>query len=121
MAWGQTLSQKDVILSKQGDYLFEQGRYIQSAQCYAQTNRSFEYVTLRFIDADERDALRIYLSERLNRLGKKVTRFGLDIWDILTLTEFTATHTTDDARHLASGDFPQQVECARRFTGDWVC
>ncbi|EAL21567.1 hypothetical protein CNBC6050 [Cryptococcus deneoformans B-3501A] len=80
--FAKTLSQKDVILSKQGDYLFEQGRYIQSAQCYSQTNRSFEYVTLRFIDADERDALRIYLSERLNRLDKKqrTQRMMLATW-----------------------------------------
>ncbi|KIR70649.1 hypothetical protein I310_05498 [Cryptococcus deuterogattii CA1014] len=56
--------------------------FAKSAQCYAQTNRSFEYVTLRFIDTDERDALRIYLSEKLNRLDKKqrTQRMMLATW-----------------------------------------
>ncbi|KIR32632.1 hypothetical protein I352_05059 [Cryptococcus deuterogattii MMRL2647] len=66
----------------------EKGEYVdalnfaKSAQCYAQTNRSFEYVTLRFIDTDERDALRIYLSEKLNRLDKKqrTQRMMLATW-----------------------------------------
>ncbi|WVN85777.1 uncharacterized protein L203_100928 [Cryptococcus depauperatus CBS 7841] len=78
----RTLPQKDVVLSKQGDAFFEQGRYIQSAQCYAQTNRSFEEVALKFIDGDERDALRIYLSEKLDKLDRKMKtqRMMLATW-----------------------------------------
>lgn len=70
----QTKPQKDVVLSRQGDSLFEQGRFIQAAQCYAKCSRSFEYVALRFIDADERDALRIYLSDRLDILDKRASQ-----------------------------------------------
>lgn len=69
----QSAPQKDIVLSKQGDALFEQGRFIQAAQCYAQCSRSFEFVTLRFVDADERDALRVYLSDRLDLLDKRVS------------------------------------------------
>ncbi|WWD16593.1 hypothetical protein CI109_101021 [Kwoniella shandongensis] len=78
----RTQPQKDIVLSRQGDALFEQGRFLQSAQCYAQSSRSFEYVTLRFVDADERDALRIYLAERLDRLDKKerTQRMMLATW-----------------------------------------
>lgn len=68
----QTAPQKDIVLSRQGDSLFEQGRFIPAAQCYAKSSRSFEFVALRFVDANERDALRIYLSERLDLLDKKV-------------------------------------------------
>lgn len=68
----QTPAQRDVVLSKQGDAFFEQARFIQAAQCYAKSSRSFEYVALRFVDADERDALRVYLSDRLDILDKKV-------------------------------------------------
>jgi hypothetical protein len=68
----QTAPQKDIVLSRQGDWLFEQGRFIPAAQCYAKSSRSFEFVALRFVDANERDALRIYLSERLDLLDKKV-------------------------------------------------
>jgi hypothetical protein len=71
----QTTPQKDIVLSRQGDALFGQGRFIQAAQCYAKSSRSFEFVTLRFVDADERDALRIYLSERLDLLDKRVSSF----------------------------------------------
>lgn len=60
------------MLSRQADALFEEGRFIQAAQAYAKSSRSFGYVTLRFIDADERDALRIYLSDRLDLLDRKV-------------------------------------------------
>ncbi|KAK8861498.1 hypothetical protein IAR55_002319 [Kwoniella newhampshirensis] len=77
-----TSPQKDIVLSRQADALFEQGRFIQSAQCYAQSSRSFEYVTLQFVDADERDALRIYLAERLDRLDKRerTQRMMLATW-----------------------------------------
>jgi hypothetical protein len=69
----KSAAQRDIVLSKQGDALFEQGRFIQAAQCYAKSSRSFEYVCLRFVDVDERDALRIYLSDRLDLLDKKVS------------------------------------------------
>lgn len=69
----QSAPQRDIVLSKQGDALFEQGRFIQAAQCYAKSSRSFEYVCLRFVDVDERDALRIYLSDRLDLLDKRVS------------------------------------------------
>ena len=63
--------QRGTVLSSQGDRFFAEGRYIQAAQCYAQTfMRAFEEIVLRFIDIDERDALRYYLVMRLERLNK---------------------------------------------------
>jgi len=61
------------VLSRQGDAFFDQGRFLQSAQAYAKSSRSFEFVALRFLDVDERDALRIYLSDRLDLLDKRVS------------------------------------------------
>nr|XP_018264614.1 uncharacterized protein I303_02787 [Kwoniella dejecticola CBS 10117]OBR86772.1 hypothetical protein I303_02787 [Kwoniella dejecticola CBS 10117] len=82
LTFARTLPQKDIVLSRQGDSLFEQGRFIQAAQCYAKSSRSFEFVTLRFIDADERDALRMYLADRLDLLNKKerTQRMMLATW-----------------------------------------
>ncbi|WVR03897.1 hypothetical protein IAU60_000896 [Kwoniella sp. DSM 27419] len=82
LSFASTSPQKDIVLSRQGDSLFEQGRYIQAAQCYAKSSRSFEFVTLRFIDADERDALRMYLADRLDLLSKKdrTQRMMLATW-----------------------------------------
>ena len=63
--------QRGTVLSFQGDRFFAEGKYIQAAQCYAQTfMRAFEEIVLRFTDADQRDALRYYLIMRLERLDK---------------------------------------------------
>lgn len=83
MLTSQSGPQRDIVLSKQGDALFEQGRFIQAAQCYAKSSRSFEYVCLRFVDVDERDALRIYLSDRLDLLDKRVRNLVLlQVWSV---------------------------------------
>ncbi|KAK0526251.1 tethering complex subunit [Tilletia horrida] len=67
----KSASQRDKILAAQGDRNFEEGKFIPAAQCYAQTlSRTFEEVILKFIDSDERDALRYYLIARLERLKK---------------------------------------------------
>ncbi|KAN0063802.1 tethering complex subunit [Thecaphora frezii] len=63
--------QRGTVLSSQGDRYFSEARYIQAAQCYAQTfMRSFEEIVLRFIEAGQRDALRYYLVMRLERLRR---------------------------------------------------
>ncbi|EIW66818.1 hypothetical protein TREMEDRAFT_40794 [Tremella mesenterica DSM 1558] len=82
LRYARTPAQKDIVLSRQGDYQFEQGRYIQAAQSYAKSSRNFEFVALRFVDADERDALRVYLSDCLDRLDKKdrTQRMMLATW-----------------------------------------
>lgn len=69
----QTPIQRDHVLANQADAHFDAGRYIQSAQCYAQSSKSFEEVTLRFVDIGERDALRYYLVSRLERTRKTVS------------------------------------------------
>lgn len=62
--------QRDQVLIAQADAFFQERRYIQSAQCYAQCSASFEAVALKFIDAGEKDALRYYLVARLERTRK---------------------------------------------------
>lgn len=68
----QNPQQRDIVLGKQADNLFDTGKYLVAAQTYAKTSKSFEYVTLRFVDAEERDGLRVYLTERLHNLDKTV-------------------------------------------------
>ncbi|KAF8525048.1 Pep3/Vps18/deep orange family-domain-containing protein [Hysterangium stoloniferum] len=70
LQYAKTPIQRDHVLARQADAHFDAGRYIQSAQCYAQSSKSFEEVTLRFIDVGERDALRYYLISRLERTRK---------------------------------------------------
>lgn len=69
----QTQRQRDAVLGSEADSYFAAGRYIQSAQSYAQSSKSFEEVVLRFVDKNERDALRYYLVARLERLKRTVS------------------------------------------------
>ncbi|KAF8576431.1 hypothetical protein K439DRAFT_1367244, partial [Ramaria rubella] len=41
-----------------------------SAQCYAQPSQSFEEATLRFVNVEEREALRCYLISQLEHTRK---------------------------------------------------
>ena len=70
LAYAKTGLQRQVVLAAQGDRYFKDGRAIQAAQCYAQTlTRTFEEIVLKFVDANERDALRYYLVARLERMS----------------------------------------------------
>lgn len=66
----QTPRQRDAVVTQQADALFAQGRYIQAADLYAQSSKSFEHVVLSLVDRNERDALRNYLHSRLSHLRK---------------------------------------------------
>lgn len=105
----QDQKQTDMIISRQADSLFQDQRYIQAAQAYAKCTRSFEYVALRFVDADEKDALRIYLSERLNRLPKAVSRADFKRVMALTMAYGAEHHPTNDVGDLADRDILEQM------------
>ena len=68
----QTAKQRDMIVTSQADAFFNEGRYFQAASAYAQCSATFEEVTLKFLDAGERDALRSYLISRLERTKRAV-------------------------------------------------
>ncbi|KAK2149253.1 hypothetical protein LSH36_459g02045 [Paralvinella palmiformis] len=55
----------DKVLTKQAEYLFSVGKYIESAETYAQTQASFEEVTLKFIKLDNKEALKTFLLRKL--------------------------------------------------------
>lgn len=70
-----------MITAAQADTYFADGRYFQAAQAYAQCSVTFEEVTLKFLDAGERDALRSYLISRLERTKKTVCDFQSEgVW-----------------------------------------
>lgn len=78
----QTPRQREVVNGAQADAFFAAGRYIQSAQHYALSSKSFEQVVLSFVDKNEGDALRYYLISKLERLKRTVSlplpAFNLD-------------------------------------------
>ncbi|CAE6455564.1 unnamed protein product [Rhizoctonia solani] len=57
---------RDTVLAAQGSAFFNQGQFVQAAQSYSQSSSApFEEVSLKFVDASERDALRYFLRSRL--------------------------------------------------------
>lgn len=46
--------------------------YTNAAKCYAQAQVSFEEVALKFIQVDERQALRMFLLKKLDSLKNQV-------------------------------------------------
>lgn len=73
----KTAGQRDHVLAAQANAYFNEGRYFQAAQCYAQCSVTFEEVALKFLDAGERDSLRSYLISRLERTRKGVRSTSL--------------------------------------------
>ncbi|TRM66423.1 Pep3/Vps18/deep orange family-domain-containing protein [Schizophyllum amplum] len=103
----KTASQRDHVLSAQAASYFAEGKFFQSAQCYAQCSVSFEEVALKFLDANERDALRSYLISRLERTRKSdlTQRLMLSTW----LVEFYLSKCNEMDDLIASESVSQDV------------
>ncbi|KAL1748553.1 Pep3/Vps18/deep orange family-domain-containing protein [Schizophyllum fasciatum] len=104
----KTASQRDHVLSAQAAAYFAEGKYFQAAQCYAQCSVSFEEVALKFLDVNERDALRSYLISRLERTrkGDLTQRLMLATW----LVEFYLSKLNEMDDLIASESVSQDVE-----------
>lgn len=67
----KTPKQKDIVWSTQADYEYKAGNYLDAATYYGKTTISFEEITLRFIRMGNRDALKTYLLQKLEKLDAK--------------------------------------------------
>ena len=74
MRFAKTNSQKDQVAIKQGDYLVASGRYVEAAEVWGKSSKSFEEVALTFLERGEQDALRMYLLAKLANLKKSVSQ-----------------------------------------------
>lgn len=68
----KTAEQKEKVLTAQADYLFAHGERDLAATKYARTSRSFEEVALKFINAEDRGALKTFLRLKLESLPTTV-------------------------------------------------
>lgn len=66
-------AQKDKVFTAQAKDYFGQRRYKMSAEIFADSTVPFEEVTLMFVEKNEVDALRVYLTNKLGRLRKNVS------------------------------------------------
>ena len=58
----------DVVRIKEAEKLYSDRDYITSAMTYAKTKTSFEEVTLKFVDLEDKTALKNYLRTKLGNL-----------------------------------------------------
>lgn len=72
----------DIINVKQAELLFSKGEFKQSAEIYSETQSRFETICLKFLEAEETDALKIYLTKRLEALSEddKILTPMIVIW-----------------------------------------
>ncbi|KAI7880339.1 hypothetical protein K492DRAFT_76552 [Lichtheimia hyalospora FSU 10163] len=63
--------QKDKVYTAQARDYFSLRRYQMSARYFAESTVPFEEVALKFVEKNERDALRTYLNNKLERFRKK--------------------------------------------------
>jgi hypothetical protein len=76
-------AQKDKVFTAQARDYFLQRRFKMSAQIFADSTVPFEEVALMFVEKQEIDALRVYLTNKLGRLRKNVK--AKTIYNILLL------------------------------------
>ena len=72
----------DLILTRQAERLYEEGKYVESAMHFAKTRCSFEEVTLRFMALEDASALKNYLKKKLETLknGEKTQMTLIVLW-----------------------------------------
>lgn len=76
--FAKTLANKEHVWSKRADYHFNKAQYDLAAQCYSKANRAFDEITLKFINLNKMDALRVYLKAKLETLSHRdSTQFTL--------------------------------------------
>jgi len=61
-----------LITIAEADVSCEQGEYKHAAELYARSSKPFEHVALTFMDHTEPDALRLYLTKKLDHLTRSV-------------------------------------------------
>ncbi len=100
IAGEQTAEQRDLISSSHAHALLEAKRYFPAAQTFARCSVPFEDVVLKFLDVNERDALRSYLMLRLEQTRKSVCVNQLSRF-LSKLTKGAGFNAEDDARNMA--------------------
>ena len=63
-------AQKDSVATASGDFLSSKGQFLEAASIWGKSSKAFEEVCLKLIDNGEDDALRQYLTTKLNGYKK---------------------------------------------------
>eukprot|EP01091_Cochliopodium_minus_P006710 TRINITY_DN1670_c1_g1_i1.p1 TRINITY_DN1670_c1_g1~~TRINITY_DN1670_c1_g1_i1.p1 ORF type:complete len:743 (-),score=213.23 TRINITY_DN1670_c1_g1_i1:54-2009(-) len=80
LKFSKSPSSRDIVQSALADHLYSSGKIIESAYEYAKSSKSFEQVTLLFMNGEEK-ALKVYLIKKLefltNSTEKKSTQLSI--------------------------------------------
>lgn len=102
----------DIVLSRIGDDMYERKHYLDSAKVFAQTKKSFEEVTLKFMQVNENLSLIYYLKSRLNECNPVMEQTQITmlvVWLVeLYLTEMNQSSSTSLERQKEFDDFMRQ-------------
>ncbi|XP_074661920.1 vacuolar protein sorting-associated protein 18 homolog [Tubulanus polymorphus] len=66
---GDNPANMDKVLTKQAEHLFKEGKYEESALRFARSLSSFEEIALKFVQVEDKEALKIFLKEKLSAFG----------------------------------------------------
>lgn len=127
-------AQTDAVATASGDHLLEKNQYLEAASVYGKSTKSFEEVSLAFIDKAQRDALRKYLLTKLSTLKKTsvMQRIMLTSWIvelfmtkldslddmITTKAELTEHETPADVKNQLSSVRQEYQSFVRRYRDD---
>lgn len=102
----------DIVLSRIADDLYDKKLYLNSAKVFAQTKKSFEEVTLKFLQVNENLPLIFYLKSRLNECNPLMDQTQvvmLVVWIVeLYLTEMNRSSMTSLERQKEFDEFMRQ-------------
>jgi hypothetical protein len=65
---------RDIVLTAKADFYVKDGRYNEAADIYAKTTKMFEDVAIMFHSKNQKDALRIYLLNKLKLISSNVKK-----------------------------------------------
>lgn len=101
----------DIVLSQIGDDLYEKKLYMESSKIYSQTKKTFEEVTLKFMQINENLPLIYYLRSRLAELNSTTEQVQLTMlvtWLVdLYMTELNRSSITSLDRQKEFDEFMQ--------------
>lgn len=102
----------DLVLSRIGEDLYDKKEFFNSARIFAQTKKSFEEVTLKFLQVNDNLPLIYYLKSRLSECNPSFDQTQvamLVVWIVeLYLTEMNRSSLTSLERQKEFDDFLRQ-------------
>lgn len=119
LRYASTSTQSDIVYSAQAQSLMAKQNYHEAADIYARTSVPVEQVALEFLDLSERDALRTYLSKKLEGLKKsaEMQRTMLATWILeLYMGKFSGLDDLHNNLREPDRDQLDRGEIMRQYT-----